>query len=93
MVIVSDGVGLEEPSEHRGVHAGFVVVEPGFGDPGLSCIEEPCAGGRGERAARDLRDPELVVGEDARGIACAVAQRDDRAKPVGVQERERRSSG
>src|SRR3546814_12576207 len=41
LILISDGIGLEEAPQCRRVNAGLVVVEPEFGQPCLASVAEP----------------------------------------------------
>jgi hypothetical protein len=77
LVVISDRIDLQEPSERRRVDAGLVVIHPDLGQPDLPGILEPShIGGAG--------DAIFVVAVDA-PRAPGVADRDDRALVVGVE--------
>jgi len=86
LILVADGVGLQEPAERWRVEPRLVVVQPKLGDPGLAGVLESAAVAR-------LRDAPgsgsgagsvvVAVGRDAG--AARVAHRNDAALIVGVQ--------
>ena len=63
LILISDGIGLHEPSDEGRVHPGFVVIEAKFRHPELaSILESPRVGGVGGGCAGQARrDTVLVV--------------------------------
>ena len=75
-ILIPDGVSLQEPSKRWRVHAGFVVIDPEFGEPGLAGVLEPAGVGGG-------RDAIVVIAVDVLGGAGVAGDRDDRALRIG----------
>ena len=78
-VVIADRVGLEEAAEPRGIEAGLVMIEAELAQPGLAGILEAARIGRGG-------DSIFVVAVDRRRVAGGIANRDDAAALVGVEE-------
>ncbi len=79
LILIADGIGLQEPAERGGVDAGLVIIHAEVGQPDLAGVAEPTGfAGTG--------DAVFVIGVDRLAVARAVGGGDDRALRVWVQE-------
>jgi len=78
LILVPDGIDLQEPAKGGGVKAGLVVVEAELGQPGLAGVLEAAL-------VRGAGDAVFVVGVGGDLAAEVVGDQHDRAVAVGVE--------
>ena len=89
LILVSDGIGLEEPAERGRVDAGLVIVHAELGEPDLPGVTEPALGG--DVIARGgVGNAVFVVGVGGDAGPGVVRDRNDAPARIGVEDAARR---
>ena len=78
LVLIADGIGLQEAAEGGGVEPRFVIIHAKLGDPRLAGVLEPAdVGGAG--------DAPFIIAVDSHRRAVSVGDGDDAALMIGIK--------
>ena len=83
LILIANGVGLEEPAERRRVDTGLVMIHPQLGDPSLARVLKP------PEIAR-IRDAIFVICVGGDEVTRGVGDRDHGTVLVAVEIARRR---